>query len=61
VKQDHPEFLVDLEKHPRDTVLEQLCTNFVPAATHRPANRHPDRPAKLGSLYIFADAFSILR
>jgi len=60
MQQDHPAQLVDIEKHPRDSVLSQVRSHFKDAVSQWPASRHPDGPAELHCLDVLPDALAIL-
>jgi hypothetical protein len=61
MEQNHPAFLVDIEKHPRDSVLHQARPHLVDAVAQWSANGHPKRPAKFHGLDVLADPLPILR
>ena len=60
VQQYHPPLFVDVEKHPRNSVLAQAGPNFVDAAAQWSADRHANGSAKFHRLGILADALAIL-
>ena len=60
VKQDHSSFVVNVEKHSGDAILRQVRSHFIYPVTHRPANGHPDGPAKFDGLNVLADAFTVV-
>src|SRR5579863_3315854 len=61
MEQNHPAFLVDVEKHSGNAILREARTHFVDAIAQRPAYRHANRPAEFDCLDVFANAFSIFR
>lgn len=61
MKQDHPALLVDIEKHPRDSIPRQVCPHFIDAVTQWFADRHPYGPSKFNRLDVLADPFAVLR
>jgi hypothetical protein len=60
MQQDHAALSVDLEKHPGDSVLDQVSSHFGNAVAQWPASRHTNWPAKLHGLDILADAFPVV-
>lgn len=61
MKQDHPAFLINIEKHPCNSVLRQTGAHLIDAVMEWPANGHPDRPTELHRFDIFSDAFAVIR
>jgi pilus assembly protein CpaF len=59
VKQNHPAFPIDIEKHSRDAVLGQTGPHLIDTISHRPANRHPDRPTGLNCLDVLPNPLPV--
>jgi hypothetical protein len=60
MQQNHSASLIDIEKHARDSVLNQSCPHLINAVAQRSAGRHSDRPAELDRLDVLADPLPIL-
>jgi hypothetical protein len=60
MQQDHPALLVDVEEHPRYSVLGQARPHLVDAIAYRSANGHADWPAELDGLNVLADPLPVL-
>jgi hypothetical protein len=59
VEQDHPPFLMDIEPHWRDPLVDQVRSDFVNSIAHGFTNRHPYGPSKFQRLDVFSDVFAV--
>lgn len=60
VQQDHSVPAIDIEQNASNAIAREICANLVDSLTHRPANRHTDRPAEFNRLDIFSDSLPIV-
>lgn len=60
VQQDHPAFVIDVEKHSGDSVLRQIGSDFIDPLTERPADRHSDGPPEFNDFDVYSDALPVL-
>jgi hypothetical protein len=60
VQQDHSVLAIDIEQNPSNAIVHEIRANLVDPLTHRPTNRHTDRPAEFNRLDIFSDSLPIV-
>jgi hypothetical protein len=60
MQQNYPALLVNVEKDPGDSVLGQTRPHFVDAVAQWFASGHPNRPAELDSLDVFANPLAVV-